>query len=429
MDYRQISKILSAPILMCFIGSGLTHPALAATIYGTLSNFDVFNDTGQECHGFEIQLDGISSKDITYTFASPYIRYSTPKLVDFPGGVYVRYEGEYDAVSKVFKQTTPIPPVVSPTAGHQCWTGGSAGYLTAGCEHFGLGLARNPTATTYRWLVADPSQPGNLTPSGTKVSIPAPVWNLVPPPVAAAPPVVRAAIPAEQPEQNRQFGDAKWVKTFVTELPEKVELHHLVTDDPAVPNEPAETEVEWAVLQFNADAADEGEMEHDKPLDASKQSVIRRYEFYQYIGGYDPETHEALCSDQPSCPEAVGDYIGAQIAAALISPATQIEGVQVTTSGFVYSRVTRTYVGVITIRNTSGQDIPGPVQVQLVDLPAGVTLLNPAGTFQGSPYLVIPSAAAEGTKLASNQTVSLMVQFSATAPISFTSNVFSGSFQ
>jgi hypothetical protein len=33
-----------------------TAPALAQTTFGALSNFDVFNDTGQECHGFEIEL-------------------------------------------------------------------------------------------------------------------------------------------------------------------------------------------------------------------------------------------------------------------------------------------------------------------------------------------------------------------------------------
>lgn len=32
------------------------RPAPAQT-FGALSNFDVFNDTGQECHGFEIELD------------------------------------------------------------------------------------------------------------------------------------------------------------------------------------------------------------------------------------------------------------------------------------------------------------------------------------------------------------------------------------
>ena len=123
-------------------------PAFAQTTYGTLSNFDVFNNTGEDCHGFEIELDGISSADISFTFGSPYERYGDPKLVDFAGGVSVRYESPYDPVNHVFTETTPqAPSVITPTDGHACWTGGSAGYLTSGCEHFGIGMNRNPTLT------------------------------------------------------------------------------------------------------------------------------------------------------------------------------------------------------------------------------------------------------------------------------------------
>ena len=69
--------------------------------FGTLSNFDVFNDTGEETHGFEIELDGVSSSDISYTFGAPYqYRYGTPTLENFAGGVYVRYASPYDAGEK-----------------------------------------------------------------------------------------------------------------------------------------------------------------------------------------------------------------------------------------------------------------------------------------------------------------------------------------
>src|ERR1043165_9968223 len=48
--------------------SASTKTAAAGTQFGTISNFDVFNDTGQVTEGFEIELDGIASTDITYTF-------------------------------------------------------------------------------------------------------------------------------------------------------------------------------------------------------------------------------------------------------------------------------------------------------------------------------------------------------------------------
>ena len=229
-----------------------TAPAVAQTTFGALSNFDVFNDTGQECHGFEIELDGVSSADISYTFGSSYERYGNPAVVDFPGGVYVRYESPYDPSITCSPQATPLAPaVITPTDGHACWTGGSGNYLTAGCEHFGVGLTGNPTNTVYRWLVADPVTPGNLQTVGTKVSIPAPTWNVLPNPVPQTrSPSSRRSSGRNRRRSARSSVTRKWVKVFVTESPDPVELHHLVTDDPVVPDgaEPAEIETEWVLL-------------------------------------------------------------------------------------------------------------------------------------------------------------------------------------
>jgi len=325
-ERKLLAVILCSSALLC------ARSAPAQTTFGTLSNFDVFNDTGQECHGFEIELDGIASSDLSFTFGAPYQRYGNPMVVDFAGGVYVRYESPYDTSNQSFTQTTPkAPSVITPTGGHACWTGGSADYLTSGCEHFGVGFTRNPTATTYRWLIADPSTPGALQPSGTKVSIPVPVWSVSPPPQGAGPPVVQAVLPAEPPEVNQQYGDAHWVKVFVTESADPVELHHLVTDDPAVPQEAAETETEWVLLQAGPAGAGQNELVNEAQIGAGKQSVTRRYEFYEYTGGYDPENHEALCGgggggsggkggcDVPQ-PGEIGNYIGAQMAAINLEP-------------------------------------------------------------------------------------------------------------
>jgi hypothetical protein len=314
----------------------LARPAAAQPTYGTLSNFDVFNDTGQECHGFEIELDGVSSADISFTFGDPYQRYGNPKVVDFPGGVYVRYESPYDAPNHVFTATTPLAPsVITPTDGHACWTGGSGNYLTSGCEHFGVGVNGNPTSTVYRWLIADPNNAGALQPTGTKVSIPAPVWSVAPPPQGGAP-VVRAVVPAEPPEVNQQYGDAMWVKVFVTESETDAELHHLVTDDPAVPQDASETETEWAILQAGPAGNGNNELANEAQIGNGKVSVTRRYELYEYTGAYDPESHEALCggggggggavgsggrggggggSCSAPLPGEIGNYIGAQMAA------------------------------------------------------------------------------------------------------------------
>jgi len=313
-------------------------PAAAAPIYGTLSNFDVFNDTTQPTHGFEIELEGLSSADVLYTFGAPYQRYGNPTKVSTPTGVIVRYASPYDPNNKTFTQSTPIPPLISPTLGHQCWTGGSAQYATSGCEHFGVSLRGNPTKTIYRWLVGDPAT-GNLNPLGRTVNIPAPVWNVIPqPPPAPAlpppPPVVRAVIvapppPAPPPAGQAQWGEAIWMKIFKTELPENLDpedLVHLVLGDAdidIVPNEEIETEIEWKLLQSAPPGKPKEAREEDEQEEQAaegNEAVVRRYEFYKYVGLYEDESHEALCDDQEKCPDAVGDFIGGQNAAVNLVP-------------------------------------------------------------------------------------------------------------
>jgi len=148
-------------------------------------------------------------------------------------------------------------------------------------------------------------------------------------------------IPKEPPEDQREFGDAQWAKVFVTEAPEPQELHHLLSDDPAMPDkESGEVEIEWVLLQFDKNKdPQENELANEKPLGDGKESVTRRYEFYKYIGMYDPETNEALCENPTNpvqqvperCGEqgpggdwGVGEYIGAQMAAINVDQALAV---------------------------------------------------------------------------------------------------------
>jgi uncharacterized protein (TIGR03437 family) len=310
-------------------------PAPAQTLSGSLSNFDVFNDTGEQSHGFEIELDGLSSKDVAYTFGGTYIRYGDPTLVDIPGvGVIVRYASPYDFGRGVFTVGTPVPTAFTPTAGHQCWTGGAPGYLGSGCEHFGVGMFTNPTAVVYRWLIEDPHAPGVLIRAGSNVNIAAPLWVVTPAPAGGVA-VVNAAI--APPPSLAKFGDAVWVKVYETESPDPANLQHilthLLTDDPSVPQDAAHTEVEWELSQSNPKPG-HGVLQHGKPLGRGNQSVTRRFEFYKYTGTYDPATHEALCGGQAASGKLggcgalqpgefapfIGDYIGAQMAAAQLGP-------------------------------------------------------------------------------------------------------------
>jgi uncharacterized protein (TIGR03437 family) len=321
------------PIFSVFLLALLAiGPVSAQTLLtGSLSNFDVLNDTGQQCHGFEIELHGLTSKDVGFTFGAPYIRYDLPTVVDIPGGVVVRYASPKDAAGH-FTPGTPVAQSLTPTTGHQCWTGGIGGpaaYLASGCEHFGLGMYSNPTAVVYRWLVDDSN--GNLVPASSNVPIAAPLWTVTPPAVAGAAPVVNAAIEAPKSAAN-QFGDAVWVKVFETESPDNGDLNHLLTDDKSVPQDAGHQEVELELSQTNPGKPENGRLQHGKPLGKGSQSVTRRFEFYKYTGPYTAE-HEASCG-QPTggknggcnglsaaaLAPFIGPYIGAQMAAAQFGP-------------------------------------------------------------------------------------------------------------
>ncbi len=312
--------------------------AQTATIVGWPANFDAVNDTGQETHGFEIEADGIQASDITRIFGgaqpSCVIRYCTGSIVPFAGGVYIRWVSPFDPSTGQFTLGTPIPnnTVIS---GESCWTGGmGTAYFAAGCEHFGISTARNPTNVVYRWLVADPNNPGQLvyysaTPGAANappipVAIPQPVINVIPPAQAGGQPVVNFQIqipaPPQPPRVVPQWGIAKWVKVFEQDLDNEVDLDQLLGGNPAVPQDATKAETPWKLLQSNPNSPNSGVLNNSHALGVGKHAVVRRYEFYNYTGAYDPGTHEALCGGLGDCaspqPGELGDFIGAQMAAA-----------------------------------------------------------------------------------------------------------------
>lgn len=344
----------------------------AGTFFGALSNFDAVNDTGSPCNGFEIQLDDIQSRDVTYTFQ--YQRYGIPKITEdtfLVSGVahprtFVRWMSAYDQVNHAFTQTTPVAPAgFQNTGGHLCFknmTIGGQPYDTSGCEHFGVGTLKNPSNTVYRWMKEDPAAPGSLIGQGSPVTIPAPVWTVNP--VPNAPPVVVAVIPVPPPPAvvpvpylpNAEFGVAVWAKVFETESPSPADLHHLVSDDPAVPgnlgpvpNPNAITEIEWQILQTDTMNPTANELASSRQVGGGHESVTRRYEFYKYVGPYEIDTpdgpntgtNEALCPSVAAdgvhgaggkagldCGALVvlGDYIGAQNAAVDIATPLSANG-------------------------------------------------------------------------------------------------------
>lgn len=308
------------------------HPAVhaqAIVMAGSYQNFDVLNNTGRPTHGFEMEVWGISKSQLTRIFPSNFdptvIRYGIGSAVDFPGGVYVRWIAPYDPARGQFTTATPVPPSLTTVPGDSCWTYGMPStYATAGCEHFGISATANPGKIFYRWLVADPANPGSVVRAGADVAIPAPVWTALPPADPALPPAVVAQIQAPPPPAPAVFGDAQWVRVYKRDRAAKVDLVELMGDNKAVvPEDPAELEVGWKLIQEDppggGNKRQRGKLVNQGNLNKGNHAVVRRYEFYKYAGNYDPLTHEALCADL-SCtapgPGELGDAIGAQNAAA-----------------------------------------------------------------------------------------------------------------
>lgn len=308
----------------------------SASFLGFLGNFDVVNDTGNTAHGFEIELEGLHSSDITDTFGgagrgfpsgtgfdpgNAVVRYGAPMISEYTNGAVfgtrVTYASAWDAASQSWFFGTPSGTFITP--GDNCWTGGGVGYSAATpCDHFGVGTSKNASKTTYSWLFDDGSNTGKLTNSNGNVVLPAPNWNVIPaaPAPAGQPqpkPVVVADIRAPQPENEAQFGEAIWVKVFRTELEREVGLEELIGGNPVI--EKAETEIEWQLLQTDPGNPDAGKLEagYQNVLGQNAESVIFRYEFYKYAGEYDPENHEAKASSDSNPLDAeIGTYLGAQ---------------------------------------------------------------------------------------------------------------------
>jgi len=327
MNRSLVSGLLSSGLLL------VASPSLA-TAFGTLSNFDVVNDTPGPCHGFEIEFEDLRVGDISYTFGGTYIRYGAPEVLDSTvDPAHPRVLVRYRRWNGSAWEATPVAPAGITPGGHDCFASGPIGnYESSGCEHYGVSLNASPTRTEYRWIIAaDPNDMGSaFTTALQRVNLPVPVFNVIPLPVNAGAGVkVRAEVEPVEEENEAQFGEPQWMKVFKIESeldlqPEDLVRLLLGAEDGILPAE-TEIETEWKLIQSkpgNAEGENEDADVKEDPLDDGKHSVIRRYEFYTYTGPRDPENNEALpCidDDAPVSPDEpvegcsdLGDFVGAQ---------------------------------------------------------------------------------------------------------------------
>jgi hypothetical protein len=113
-----------------------------------------------------------------------------------------------------------------------------------------------------------------------------------------------------------------------------------VADNVVVPQEAAQIETEWYLLQAKvAGNGNRNQKRNGAVLGNGSKAVVRRFEFFKFTGKYDPLTHEAICADGlcnvPAVNE-VGNFIGAQNAAANLNvPPTQTLTVKAAGNGLV----------------------------------------------------------------------------------------------
>lgn len=90
-------------------------------------------------------------------------------------------------------------------------------------------------------------------------------------------------------------------------------------------------------------------------------------------------------------------------------------------NGFSYSRISKYFVGNLTVTNTSQDPISGPIFVALNNLPSGVTLANAIGSYNNAPYTTISNSG-----LASGASITIPLQFNnpVNAKINFTTVTF-----
>ena len=136
---------------------------------------------------------------------------------------------------------------------------------------------------------------------------------------------VQAPAPAEG---VGQYGDAQWIRTFVTQLDYPVPLEQLVADRPAIVpmDNVAQREADCSIIQDEPAAGGNGNRRRKSnsgSIDPTTKAVVRRIETWAFTGQYDPITHETLCADlrcnAPAADE-IGPLLDVQMTAANVQP-------------------------------------------------------------------------------------------------------------
>lgn len=294
-----------------------TTPVGAQTIYGTLSNFDVFNQTTVPVYGAELELQGVHVGEVYSLYPAHFNNIGKQEYFDPNSNAFLGTRITYTGYNFPNAGGAVTPTPGQSTNGHFC-------VGIPGCEHFGYSITVQPSATRYYWL-----DQSNQRVNSTPLTISAPVWSFVPA-IPNEPPVLQAEIRVPEPEVPVQRPDSVWVKVYKTEVNRPVDLGELVSGNNLqhggiVPEN--EIETEWELLEGGRNRKGEPfKLLAKAQVGAGAQAIVRRYEFFQYTGAYDAE-HEPLSAflDKNSglvAPpvDELGNFIAANIVAANLAP-------------------------------------------------------------------------------------------------------------
>jgi hypothetical protein len=155
-------------------------------------------------------------------------------------------------------------------------------------------------------------------------------------------------------------------------------------------------------------------------------AILSRYA----VGRLNADFPEVYRND-PNRPERISDHdwpvVYLNLPPDAPASATDVTGqVSIAVSGLAYSRISKQYSGTVTITNTSGATLAGPLPLVLANLSAGATLANANGVGPNGPYI---TALASGS-LAPGNSVTATVRITApqTSSPTFTPLLFSGNF-
>lgn len=291
---KSFTRTLTAALAGVFVAAWTQ--AGATDIQGTMSNFDVFNETGVNVYGAEIDLEGLHPSEVMKTYPSHFnSMVATEYTKGSTYGTHLTFTG-YNFDPSGFM----ITRVGQTTNGHFAVN-------LPGCEHFGFSVQKQPTNTRFFWL----DQSSN--PIGTKpLSIPNPTWTYVPP-QGGNPAVVQAVVVPPIPEiPEAMLPDSIWMKLYVTEIDRPVDLEELISGPGTIVPQ-GTPEVEWSLLEGGVPETDEF-----SPSDLAG-AVIRRYEYFKYTGAYDPSDHAPLSNwnNAGTPPDGeLGEFIAANMVAA-----------------------------------------------------------------------------------------------------------------